>query len=198
MNTESFAGVVLAGGASSRMGTPKHLIQMEGIPLWKRQVDLLKNLDADPVALSLGPSQPFEETACPVLRDKSLNMGPLGGIAEALAWSPHPWVLVLAVDLVSMDQVTLEALTPHAGTREGCVPRLDGRIEPLAALYPITALRIAQRHLACGRLAACAFAEACVEEKLVRWLDLEARQSAPFRNANRPEDLADRSAYSRP
>jgi molybdopterin-guanine dinucleotide biosynthesis protein A len=121
-------------------------------------------------------------------------MGPLSGIAEALAWSPHPWVLVLAVDLLDMDQVTLGALAPRIGTREGCVPRLEGRIEPLAALYPIAALRVAQRHLACGRLAARAFAETCVEERLVRWLDIPPRQAAAFRNANRPEDLADCSA----
>ena len=184
-----FSGVVLAGGKSRRMGFPKHLIEIEGVPLWRRQMDLLSRAGAGATALSLGSEQPVPDPAIEVVLDAFPDSGPLGGIAAALTWSPHPLVLVLAVDLPLMTLEVLQKILDMCDEQHGCVPYLENDPEPLAAIYPIAALDLALQRLKSGRLAARGFADACATAGLVRPVPFATSEA--FENLNSPRQFSD-------
>ncbi len=183
----NFSGVVLAGGKSRRMGFPKHLIESDGVPLWRRQADLLRRAGARPVALSLAADQPAPDEEMAIVRDGFPDCGPLGGIAAALAWSEEPLVFVLAVDLAFMSLTVVREILDGCDGGRGCVPCLDGFAEPLAAIYPQSALNLATQRLKAGQRAARGFVDACVASNLVCMVSIAEKKS--FQNMNRPENL---------
>lgn len=180
----NFSGVVLAGGKSRRMGFPKHLIEFDGIPLWRRQIDLLRLAGARSTALSLAASQPSPGMDVEIVRDAYPAFGPLGGIAAALAWSQEPFVFVLAVDLPRMMIDTANQIVAACTDSLGCVPCLDSGTEPLAAVYPKAALSLAVKNLEAGRLAARSFVDDCLAAGLMHRLAMTETKS--FQNMNRP------------
>ena len=88
-------GYVLAGGRSSRMGTDKALLLLDGKPLVAHAVKKLKRLCAKVSILSNDVA--LEEYA-PVVGDAFRNLGPLAGIEAALQDSEYAWNLILPVD----------------------------------------------------------------------------------------------------
>jgi molybdenum cofactor guanylyltransferase len=89
-------GYVLAGGKSSRMGTDKALLDIDGKPLVAHAVAKLQRICADVHILS--SSLALAEFA-PLVRDLHFECGPIGGIEAALDHSRFEWNLILPVDL---------------------------------------------------------------------------------------------------
>jgi molybdenum cofactor cytidylyltransferase len=50
----STAAIVLAGGQSSRLGRPKQLVDIHGVPLLQRVVDAVRSWPVEPVVVVLG------------------------------------------------------------------------------------------------------------------------------------------------
>ena len=73
------AGVVLAGGRSSRMGTPKACLEWHGSTLLYRTAALLRRTVAGPVVVVLGA----EELASP-LRTPGVSSHPVDGVRSAV------------------------------------------------------------------------------------------------------------------
>lgn len=74
----------------------------------------------------------------------------------------------------------------------GVVPRVNGVVEPLAAIYPQSALPLASRLLAQGGSSgpgARDLAEHCVTASLARYFDLLEECSGCFANWNGPKDV---------
>ena len=96
VETLPIGGYVLAGGASSRMGTDKALIELGGRPLVELAVAKLQQLCREVRVLSSKP-----ELACyaPLVPDVHPGCGPLSGIEAALAHSRWEWNLIVPVDL---------------------------------------------------------------------------------------------------
>ncbi len=145
----SCAGLVLAGGASSRMGTAKAFLDWKGEPLWRRQVRVLSEAGADPVILS-GP-RCVEWQGHLVVQDERPGLGPLAGIISGLRQGLAPFLLVLAVDLPRMNVATLSQLIQRAKPEGGAVFRGAEGFEPLAACYSQALLPEMEEELRCGR-----------------------------------------------
>ncbi|MGA2718471.1 MAG: molybdenum cofactor guanylyltransferase [Candidatus Acidiferrales bacterium] len=98
----AIAGFILAGGASSRMGRDKGLLELGGAPLILHTARLLESFVSDVTIVgsprryaALGLSA-IEDDAYAQGRDKS-RCGPLAGIATALAATTSRWNLMAAV-----------------------------------------------------------------------------------------------------
>lgn len=84
------AAVVLAGGASSRMGTPKTTLEWHGGPLLRRVCGVCRRLGGPVVVVrQLGQALPPLPTWVEVVDDPTPGVGPLMGIAAGLAHIEH-------------------------------------------------------------------------------------------------------------
>ena len=131
-------GCVLIGGQSSRMGHPKHMIQMNGRTWIERTVELLGQLTSRVIIAGPG-TLPERVRDCDRLLDVPNVRGPMAGILAALRWSPRASWLMIACDLPLLSLLALQwLLSTRAPGVWATLPRLKGPgdgIEPLLAHY---------------------------------------------------------------
>jgi molybdopterin-guanine dinucleotide biosynthesis protein A len=187
-----FSAVILAGGQSSRMGRDKAWLLFRGRPLIVRQIELMRSAGAGEVLVSAPASPAYAALGCPVLADRFRRSGPLAGIERALDAARLPLVLMLPVDMPAMTAAFLRRLVNRSQEGRGVVPRVKGFIEPLVAVYPKSAHRIAARLLKEGHRAAVRLAEACVSERHADFFEVATRDAARFANWNTPKDVTSR------
>ena len=185
------SAVILAGGKSKRMGQDKAWLTVRGKPLIARQIELVYELGPAEIFISGRAGTDYSALGCPVLVDHFEDAGPLAGIEQALKAISTPLLLVLAVDMPRMKPAQLQMLLANCTENCGAIPRFPNGIEPLAAVYPRSALRLVTELLERQSYAARYFAERCVERKLARFIDLSAQHSADFENWNTPLDMPD-------
>ncbi len=185
----NFSAVILAGGKSSRMGRDKAWLEVGGRPLLARQVRLARGLGAAEVFISGRTDTDYSAFDCPVLCDRFAGAGPLAGIERALAAATLPLLLVLAVDLPEMDLGLLRRLGAGCAGNIGAIPRVNGKLEPLAAFYPKAAQPLAVALLRNEPRAVSGFADRCVQSGLARLMELPAGEERYFANWNSPVDL---------
>jgi len=183
----NIAGALLLGGASTRMGSDKARLELDGVALATRIALLLDALFEE--VLLVGGDPPAD---APGRRVADLD-GPrcaLRGVVGALAAARADRVLVVATDLPLLTPELLLALAawPEADV---VAPRAGARLEPLCAVYSRRALAAARARLAAGRLAL---------HELIAELSLQTIEAADLRavdpagtalaNANTPEEWA--------
>jgi molybdopterin-guanine dinucleotide biosynthesis protein A len=171
------------------MGRDKAWLEVGGRPLIARALTTVREAGIDQVFISGRRGIDYAPLPCPVLLDREPGHGPLSGIERALEAAGTPLVLVLAVDLPNMTGAFLRKLAAHCEPQTGAIPELRGELEPLAAIYPKRCHWIARDCLARGRLAARAFADACLREHAVRTLAVAAPDARCFENLNTPSQL---------
>ncbi len=186
-----FAAVLLAGGLSRRMGRDKALLPLpDGRLLWQRQLDVLRALEPAELFFS-GPAREGFPPDVPLLPDATPGLGPLSGIAAALAAMRSPLLVVLAVDLPRMTTGFLRGLLAISREDSGVVPMhgTSGFYEPLAAVYPSSARALATARLAGENRSLQAFVRAAVSAgRLQQWsLDRPADLQC-LTNWNTPAD----------
>ena len=182
-----FSAVILAGGKSSRMGRDKAGLRLEGRTLLERQAELVRSLQ--PVELWLsGGSNDYPLADGQPVRDNFANCGPLAGVEAGLGATNASLLLVLAVDLPQMSAGTLKWLLRHCGELTGAIPRINGEIEPLVAVYPKAAHPHLREALTAQRNAAHEFARACVAHGLAGWADVPGEHQRSFANCNSPQE----------
>jgi molybdopterin-guanine dinucleotide biosynthesis protein A len=186
-----FSAVILAGGKSRRMGQDKAWLEVEGQPLIRRQIELARSVGAAEVFVSGRTDCDYSALGCPVLRDEFTDAGPLAGIERALYTTASPLLLVLPVDLPRLTTLVLRDLLSHCTPQAGAIPRIKEQIEPLVALYPRAAHKLAVARLSDGKNAVRDFAQDCVSEQLAVFRDMPSETAAGFSNWNSPTDLAD-------
>lgn len=136
MARTAFAGFVLAGGQSSRMGRDKALLEWQGGPLASHVARAVAGA-AGNVTL-IGHPDRYSRLGYPVVPDDIPGLGPLGGIATALRLSNADWNVVVACDMPGITSAFLRRLCEVAeGSQSDCVlPVGPGDlVEPLCAAY---------------------------------------------------------------
>lgn len=184
-----FSAAVLAGGRSSRMGRDKAFLPWREGRLIDRQLGLLRELRPKQIFIS---GRPGVDYACPeatVIYDDEADGGPLAGLAALLGACESAHLLVLAVDMPGMTRTFLAELLALKKAEAAVVPRLEGRWEPLAALYPTAMQSLAATNLRCGARSMRNFVKAAEQRGEVVPLLVESERKDLFRNWNCPEDL---------
>jgi molybdenum cofactor guanylyltransferase len=137
------AAFILAGGASSRMGWDKGLLDFGGVPLIVHTAQLIEPLVA--CVTVVGPPRRYASMGLRAIADqdtasresKRIRRGPLAGIATALAATRLPWNLIIACDLPYLFGAWLDWLLSRAIRSRGqvVIPQSGRGLEPLAAVY---------------------------------------------------------------
>ena len=152
----SHAGLVLAAGASSRMGYPKALLPLpHGTPLAMHQMRLLRAAGCDPVAVVLGSHADAiaaKITDGQVIKNPDWSQGRLTSIQAGLRGLPGAaGYLLLPVDTVGVRPETLAELLgakggpvvrPYHGGQPGRILRLDRATADELLALPAVDLRL--------------------------------------------------------
>ncbi|HXL59087.1 MAG TPA: molybdenum cofactor guanylyltransferase [Mycobacterium sp.] len=132
------AAVILAGGASRRMGRDKAAVRYEGTTLVERIVSIVRPRCA-PVFVIAAPGQPLPTLDAEVLRDEVRGVGPLvatGRGLRAAADAGLELAFVCAVDMPLLDADLIDELAgPAVRLGADVVLPWDGRDHYLAGIY---------------------------------------------------------------
>jgi molybdopterin-guanine dinucleotide biosynthesis protein A len=140
------SGLVLAGGASTRMGEDKALLVFEGRPLIQRVAERLAGA-ADPVLVATGRPGRLGSIGLPEVADAAPGRGPLGGLVAGLSASPHQLTAVVAVDMPYASPELLAFLASLHEDEDAVAPLGETGAEPLHAVYSQSALPAMQEAL---------------------------------------------------
>jgi molybdenum cofactor guanylyltransferase len=132
------AAVILAGGASRRMGRDKATLRYEGTTLVERTVSTV-GARCSPVFVIAAPGQPLPKVEAEVLRDEARCVGPLlatGRGLRAAADAGLELAFVCAVDMPLLDAALIDELAgPAVRLGADVVLPWDGRDHYLAGIY---------------------------------------------------------------
>ena len=182
-----FAGVLLAAGRSTRMGSDKALLEVEGVPLWQRQREVLAAAGAIELFLSARPEQPWAREApgfTAVVHDALSQGGPIVGLTAGLERCTQPWLAVLAIDLPRMTPDWFRVLLKTCELGVGAVGRRGDFFEPLAAIYPREILPLAWDAVVKGRFSLQVLLAAAVTAGLMRVHEISPEEVELFENWN--------------
>jgi len=181
--------MLLAGGSSRRMGTDKATMSYAGLPLWKRQLKMLKQLSPSRVLLSAKKAKPWFPPGVEIVFDPPDARGPLSGIAAGLRRMKTSHLLVLAVDLPQMTAKHLAKLWAIAGPGVGVIPWQDNRMEPLCAIYPAEAADLAEKTLREENASVKRFGKYLREREQAKIYAVPSRERRLYLNMNTPSDV---------
>lgn len=127
-------GIILAGGKSERMGTPKAFLEFQGKPFIWYCIEALKPLTKKIVVVS--DDSRFEAFPITRISDEIKESGPVGGLYSGLNYSNTQFNLVLSCDVpciqTSMLQRLVEAMDETIDVIQLAGPE---KSHPLLALY---------------------------------------------------------------
>ncbi|MCS6864861.1 MAG: molybdenum cofactor guanylyltransferase [Gemmataceae bacterium] len=185
-------GVVLCGGRSSRMGTPKAWLPIAGETLLARVVRVVGSVVA-PVVVVAAPRQAIPPLPAHVtlVRDETEGCGPLAGLVAGLAALEGvcETVYVSACDVPFVKPDWIRRVLSLLGEAAACVPSVNQRLHPLAAAYRVQVLPIARQHLACQRFRLHDWV-AALPTRIIsphEWADVDPQMRSLW-NINTPED----------
>lgn len=142
-------GFILAGGKSSRMGVNKALLVLNGRTLLERTRDILKQVCEK---VDIVGSQKLYGAFGKCYEDVYRDCGPLAGIHVALLNSETPHSLIIAVDTPFISAEFLNYMIERAleSSAMVTVPRVQGMIQPLCAVFSRDFLPLAEAALESG------------------------------------------------
>jgi molybdenum cofactor guanylyltransferase len=155
------AGVVLAGGRSSRMGRPKADLEWHGSTLLHRTAALLARTVGGPVLVVAAPDQDLPELPprVEVVADPVEGLGPMRGLATGLAAldGRAPVAFVCSTDLPFLHPALVRRVLrgfadPEADPVDVVLPVARGYRQPLAAGYRTSLAGLIERLLGEGDL----------------------------------------------
>lgn len=188
MDTHGWAGVVLAGGRSSRMGRDKALLEHDGRTLIANAVEVLRPHVEE--LLIIGDPAKYDHIGPLTIADDRAGLGPLGGMVTALRYAWNDRAFVLACDMPNITGPYITHLKQLLDTdHDAVVAQCDGRLEPLAAVYHRRCVRPFARALDAERLRM----SDALEQVRTRYVQICAGEEGwpvdLFRNINAPSDL---------
>lgn len=141
-NPASITLGILAGGRATRLGgIDKAWLERDGIPQVLRHVRALQPLVGQVLVSANRNTDRHAAHGLRVVADRIPSLGPLAGLHALAAAASTPWLLTVPVDVLRLDAAMLPALW-SAGAA-GAYAIDDEGMQPLLALWPVDALRVA-------------------------------------------------------
>ena len=170
------------------MGSPKALLPFDGEPLIVHIVRRLEPLFPEIVVVA-APEQQLPPMPVRVVHDEVAYQGPVGGIYYGLRAATKEFAFVTSCDSAFASMPLLSHLLALRLEYDVVVPRWDGRLQPMLAVYRKTLVPVLEKQLAAGELRPVQLFEKVrtriVNEDEVRYFDPEGTS---FFNMNTPAD----------
>jgi molybdopterin-guanine dinucleotide biosynthesis protein A len=143
-SVEKISAIVLAGGASRRMGAAKAWLELDGVPLIARVLARVREL-ADDVLISANDAAPFNTLNARVVPDAFPNAGPLAGICAGLQAAAHDVAIVVACDMPFVNTALLAYMGSFAPEYDVVLPQTS---VPPPTAFPHAAHTVRAKDLA--------------------------------------------------
>ena len=180
--------IVLAGGENSRYPSPKAFLKAGDETIIERTLRVLREAVSEDVLISTNEPEMYFQFGVPLIGDTVKGSGPMGGIVSVFEATGADELFVAACD---MPFIRAELVQYIIANREGSATAavMNGKVNPLLAVYSRSLLGEMRDRLASGRLSLNGMLKdtgaALLEEKALRELDPEGES---FANVNTPED----------
>ncbi len=180
-------GIILAGGKSTRMGTDKALLEINGETLLSHAVKLCRSVCTQ--VLISSNSIDHEIEGIKRIPDEIKECGPMGGIYSCLKHAENKWSFVISVDAAFVTPEFVSFLVSRANNKyDAVVPVHKKGKEPLIALYNKSTLPFFKKNLEAGNYKMHFLLEN-LKTNFVdsnQWVEQNPHL---FHNINSPEDL---------
>ncbi len=207
------SGIIVAGGASRRMGWDKAFIEFRGKPLIARVIDRVQAVCSETIIVA-NDRKAFGQYGLPVIEDAFPGKGSLGGIFTGLRAAREPFALAVACDMPFLDEQLLRYMislapgfdvvvprttdpsskfrrAPNEATRRKRMPTARERdLHPLHAVYAKSCLETMHVRLLHDDLRIIGFFEA-MKVRIVESIEIDRIDPShlSFFNMNTPDDL---------
>jgi molybdenum cofactor guanylyltransferase len=180
--------IILTGGKSSRMGTNKALLPIEGKTNIEHTIETLGPLFAHTLLVTNAPDM-YSWLNVPLTTDRYPGLGPLAGIHAGLLASPCDKNLVVACDMPFVSVSLASYLVNLEENVDAIVPSWESQLQPLFAVYRRNCLSTMEKCLIEGKLRIVNF----LNQLSVRFVETEElklviQNEEPFTNMNTPEE----------
>jgi molybdenum cofactor guanylyltransferase len=182
---DSITAVILAGGASRRMGRNKaHLIL--GDRLFIQIISENLRHCFRHIFISAGTADAYPTLGFPVIVDIYKGCGPIGGIHAALTCAETDWVFIIPCDIPFFSHTIVSELMEECRQTQAVVPVHSNMVHPLCAFYHTSCLDIVEWRIRNGKLS--------VREMLrnihTRYVPIKKENAFRLVNINTPEDYS--------
>jgi molybdopterin-guanine dinucleotide biosynthesis protein A len=141
------SALILAGGASRRMGRDKASLILDGRSMLDLVAETMQALFPE---VKLSVREPRFDARLPQILDDPACQGPLAGLLSGLEQLSASWLFVVGCDMPFVTANVVEQLAMRRGACQAVVPVAGGYPQPLAAFYSRSSLRVIRTHLAAG------------------------------------------------
>lgn len=182
---------ILAGGKSSRMGSDKGLLSVNGMTMTEHLIKTLNQLEIKTNIIS--GNKAYQQFGLTVVPDVIPDKGPLGGLYTALKRTRAQSVLLLSCDMPFIGVDTLQYLLLNSSSQNITVFKNNKYLQPMPGRYPASAEHLVYQSLIRSEL------------KLSKWLSEQNPTTlavpanikpGEFLNLNSQRDLDDLAAQS--
>jgi molybdopterin-guanine dinucleotide biosynthesis protein A len=185
-------GIILCGGKSSRMGTPKALLPF-GEELMLQRVARLLGQVVSPLVVVAAPEQELPPLPSGIIltHDEREGRGPLEGLAAGLKALPPDVDAAYATscDVPLLVPAFVSRMIQLLGDQQIAVPECDGFCHPLSAVYRREVLPVVEQLLAKDRLRPMFLFDQVTTRRVTaeKLVDIDP-ELATLQNCNYPED----------
>ena len=130
----SMTGIVLCGGKSSRMGTNKAFLEVEGGRLIDRVLRVLGRHFEEVIMVTRTPVD-YQDMDAVIVTDMIPDAGVLGGIYTGLFFSSAENAFVAACDMPFLDDRFIDHMIRRVKNYDIVVPMTREGFQPLHAIY---------------------------------------------------------------
>ena len=177
--------LVLIGGSSSRMGSDKFLMEINGKPQYLHLYHMISNLGI-PTFISCTSDQTNKiHENIPLLIDKFKSIGPIGGLATAIKHDPGSDWLVVACDLINLQPTTIqEVISQNKGKGIVTFQKVESAFpETTITIYCTDVFEIVQKAISQGKNSLQGILKSSNVHKII------PRNPSHLKNANTKADL---------
>ncbi|WP_077621789.1 molybdenum cofactor guanylyltransferase [Sediminibacillus massiliensis] len=128
------AGVILAGGKSSRMGENKALLPIGERPAISLIAEELQKSFPETIIIANQP-EVFEFLGLPIFMDRYQEAGPLAGLEAAFSYDDSSMLSLTGCDMPFISHEVYDYLANQMDEYEAVIPIFKNRIQPLSGIY---------------------------------------------------------------
>lgn len=197
IGARDMTGIVLAGGQSSRMGSSKALLSLEGKPVIQWVIDALSAVCQE-VIIAANDKETYRSFGCRVVEDLFPGGGPLAGIHAGLSTSASRYNFFAACDMPLLQREIVRYMFSQAEGHDAVIPVSGPHVEPLHAIYSKSCLTAVEELLTAKRKKVTAFLpQVKVNYLQEEVLNRHGRAFYSFFNINTPQDWLTARRYLR-